>query len=374
MNYEEAKTQKVACIYKLTFPNGKSYIGQTKNLKDRLKLYSSAIRFKKDKSMVELAVEEFGLYSVSIDILAKPTGLEGDDLLLVLSILEIKYIREHNTLAPNGYNASIGGEVLGIPTECISTKFGLANYSGSKPVLCYDIDGNFVKEFESIERCAYVLGVNSNQLSAYIDKRMPFKNEYLLRFKRYGEIPEKILPFKKKVIEKVVVNKIYEDKVIVRERVEVAPKNQVLKYNADGEYCGIYDTATDAAVSIGSKNILKGVLRKGYIFFDYDGGEIRQNIGKVDLLATRLPKYSDFLMESGNEKVVLTKNRGWSKLINDFRIAQCDLDGDLIEVYDSIKDASYKTGLPYSGIWACVFGKTRKSGGYIWRKYEEEDN
>ena len=31
--------ESVACIYKLTFPDGKIYIGQTKDLKNRMRLY-----------------------------------------------------------------------------------------------------------------------------------------------------------------------------------------------------------------------------------------------------------------------------------------------------------------------------------------------
>lgn len=39
MKFEEAKYLQCACIYKLTYPDGKCYIGQTKCLHDRMKLY-----------------------------------------------------------------------------------------------------------------------------------------------------------------------------------------------------------------------------------------------------------------------------------------------------------------------------------------------
>lgn len=370
MKFDEVKKIKSACVYKLNFPDGKSYIGQTKNLRDRIDLYSNVLLFKKDRSKVESAIAEYGLDSIDYEVLASPCGLEGEDLLLALSILEIKYIRHFGTLCPNGYNASIGGELLGIPSDFISTSVGISNYSGSKPVLCYDIDGNFVMEFESIEKCAYGLGVDSSTLSPHIDKGTLFRNEYMLRFKRYGKVPEKILPFKKKVIDKVIVNKIYEDKVILRERVKAAPRDQVLKYNADGEYCGTYDSTIDAAVSIGLKHLNKGVLTRGFIFFDYDGGEIKQNIGRIERAGKRTPKYSDFIKSSCSEKIEVPENKGWSKLINDFKVAKYDLSGNLVDVYDSIKHASYMNGIAYSGIWACVFGKTKKSKGYIWRKYK----
>ena len=54
----------------------------------------------------------------------------------------------------------------------------------------------------------------------------------------------------------------------------------------------------------------------------------------------------------------------------DFKIAQYSLNGEPIDVYNSIRDAAYRTGLSYSGIYGCVNGKTRKSQGYIWRRLE----
>lgn len=54
----------------------------------------------------------------------------------------------------------------------------------------------------------------------------------------------------------------------------------------------------------------------------------------------------------------------------DFKIAQYSLNGEPIAVYNSIRDAAYKTGLLYSGIYGCVNGRTRKSQGYIWRRLE----
>lgn len=38
---------------------------------------------------------------------------------------------------------------------------------------------------------------------------------------------------------------------------------------------------------------------------------------------------------------------------------------------DNLRDASKATGIPYSGIYACVNGRTRKSKGFVWRETEE---
>lgn len=39
MKFEEANKLKCACVYKLTYPDGKCYIGQTKCLGNRVRLY-----------------------------------------------------------------------------------------------------------------------------------------------------------------------------------------------------------------------------------------------------------------------------------------------------------------------------------------------
>lgn len=58
----------------------------------------------------------------------------------------------------------------------------------------------------------------------------------------------------------------------------------------------------------------------------------------------------------------------YSKLKLSFPVEQVRLNGDSVCVYGSIRDAADATGIPYSQIYACVMGKTRRCHGYIWRK------
>lgn len=59
------------------------------------------------------------------------------------------------------------------------------------------------------------------------------------------------------------------------------------------------------------------------------------------------------------------------KVFLDFQIAQMSLDGKVVAEYDNIRDAEKSTGIPYSGIYACVNGKTNKSKGFVWKKIEK---
>lgn len=54
-------------------------------------------------------------------------------------------------------------------------------------------------------------------------------------------------------------------------------------------------------------------------------------------------------------------------------VLQYNLDLELIGEYNSIKDASLCTGISKQNIGACVNGKYKKSGGYIWKYKDPKD-
>lgn len=54
------------------------------------------------------------------------------------------------------------------------------------------------------------------------------------------------------------------------------------------------------------------------------------------------------------------------------RLAQYDINGDLIAVHKNCRDASKKTGIPYPGIYRAACGKMRTCKNYVWRFLDEE--
>ena len=52
-----------------------------------------------------------------------------------------------------------------------------------------------------------------------------------------------------------------------------------------------------------------------------------------------------------------------------YKVAQYDLDNNLINIFESTMDADRKTGVCNAGISACCRGLQKTSGGYIWKKY-----
>lgn len=116
-------------IYKYTSPSGKSYIGQTiRSLKDRAghggKRYKESHEFYK-------AIKKYGFKNFEVEILAEVLQEQ-------LNQMEIKYIQLFNTLIPNGYNISAGGQNIGKSKK-------------TRKVYQYSMmDGSFIKEWTSV--------------------------------------------------------------------------------------------------------------------------------------------------------------------------------------------------------------------------------
>ena len=176
-------------IYRINFPNGKCYIGLTKDFKTRKNqhLYRG-FKHKNDKP-INRAISKYK-DSISFDILEKDLSLEQANQ------REIDLIAEHRSLcSQNGYNISPGGNVV-------------ASYSGikcsdslsiSKPFLVFKKEtGEFIGEWNKkrlfIEETGYigssagilqVLRHNKNSVNGYT---FIYKEEYVGQDMSYNPI------------------------------------------------------------------------------------------------------------------------------------------------------------------------------------------
>lgn len=91
------------CLYKLTFPNGKAYIGITRRTAgERFKEHCKSARLGK-KLAINEAIHKYGSQSVQIETLAC-----ADWKYLV--VLEVAAIDKFKTKGTGGYNLTTGGE------------------------------------------------------------------------------------------------------------------------------------------------------------------------------------------------------------------------------------------------------------------------
>lgn len=395
MDLEEVKSKSVSCIYRITFPDGKYYVGHTKNLRERVQLYERNLDDASDKSRVMCALRDCGIESVSWDVLCAVSVRNDDDLKLCLSILEIKYIRESDSIWPNGYNTSIGGELLGIPYDVIETKFGVdATGYASKSVLVYDADGNFVSEHASIRRCAYALGVDENDVKRHLGKVSLVRGTYMVREKKYGDVPEKIAPFKPSVSVRHVTKTEYD---VVREKIykKVEITNAAIMYDKDGNYVGLFDNSNH------SRHFLRldfacpfGRETRGMYLFHYSGGEIRKSIGRITSKVVKTILYDDILaygdrddigrlisfdadIESEAEEECngrkKSKKSDAVKKDRETRPVSCyTLIGEYVNTFSSVVEAANELGIHASAIRSCIARTCRRAGEYVFR-YADED-
>lgn len=87
-------------IYKYTSPSGKSYIGQTNNIKRRENKHKT----ENGCRAFAAAIAKYGFDNFTREILLENLSLDD------ANIKEEYYIRIFNTLSPNGYNLTTGGD------------------------------------------------------------------------------------------------------------------------------------------------------------------------------------------------------------------------------------------------------------------------
>lgn len=379
MKLTDVKSGRFPCIYCLTFPDGKQYVGKAHRFSERVKLYTNE-KFKKSGRVNE-AISKFGADSVEVEILSRVNCPNDIDLELCLSIMEIKYIREKDSVYPKGYNVSLGGECLGIPVEHITTDSDtIRSYnSGKKVILEYDVDGNFVAEYPSIARFAYENGINEDAVRSAVDAQRALNGKHILRSKRYGFIPDKISVREIKVVNKVKYKTVVEEVKVEKIKEVYHNGKRVIAYDIDGDFVGEYESLADMRRNLGIRSsIATGIYNSGYIAYEKVSDDYPK---KIESYEEMIGKVTESEYHPASElkdippipmrELIGDKHGGMhANLKLDFKIAQYSLNGEPIDVYNSIRDAAYRTGLSYSGIYGCVNGKTRKSQGYIWRRLE----
>lgn len=160
-NQNNANTANTYSIYQLTLPDNMSYIGKTGNkLADR---WDSGWGYFKNYRFFS-AIMDYGWRNVKKECLV--SGLDQE----TASELEKKYVSEFNTLYPNGYNLTTGGDDGYTFADVVRTQLSLAL---SKPIFQIDREsGAIIQEWPSAKVASETLHINHGHISeAANDKR-----------------------------------------------------------------------------------------------------------------------------------------------------------------------------------------------------------
>lgn len=140
-------------IYKITSPNGKVYIGQSTNLKNREKQYKN-INESKEQIKLYRSFIKYGIDNHIFEIIEYCSLEELDDK-------EI-YWGEYYDVLKNGLNCRLG-RGRGLISDDLREKMKISNKRKKiKPVLQYDLYGNFIKKWDAVSDAENYLGIKNN--------------------------------------------------------------------------------------------------------------------------------------------------------------------------------------------------------------------
>lgn len=205
-------------IYKYTSPSGKSYIGQTINsLANRAKNLQTGVGYKKC-TLFWKAINKYGWNKFLVTILAE---VPIDQL----NIKEQEFIKLYNTITPNGYNLTNGGEG-----------------GKQKQVFSYSAqNGDFLEVYSSLSEASIQTGVPLETISVIISTnngKQSFKN--------------------RRISHNLTFLDYYIDKYDIS---QLSRKNyhRIYAYDKDGNFLQSFETIVSAAKSldIGESSIRK---------------------------------------------------------------------------------------------------------------------
>lgn len=294
--------------------NGRQYVGQT--IQTIEKRYENHIRDAKGgytNMYIHKAIRKYGEENFSINQLEMVEYELYEDLIEQLNILEKFYIKKCNTLNPNGYNLTQGGERRSEDAKVAVDE--------------YDLNGSFIQTHESLLMAALSVGSKHNgAIAKCCNGISKFAFQRIWRY-HSDSLDKYELP----------------DVTIANREYKMAP---VDKYSIKGEFICSYNSMALAEIDLG---------------LDFGVSHISNCCkGKQYTACGYVWRY---------------KGEPFGKYIEkDKRFRKCavyDLNDILIGTFDSILDACNHLGIDYkkasSHISQCCQGKRKTTNGYKWK-------
>lgn len=293
-------------IYKIwNDVNNKLYVGQTTiNIEHRWKQHKTRT-YESSKQILYRAMDKYGKDKFHIEEVEMIINESKDELIKRLNEREIYYISKYNTLQPNGYNLTIGGNNRPAYVK--------------NPVDVFDSKGNLFCECESIKEASLIFDYDPSSITDCCEGKIVPTNGYVFRY--HGD------PFDKYRTESLVGWN----------------KTHVYQYEIpSGKLLGEYNSVNEASEKTGVNrwNIFHSLSGNSYT----GGGYYWSSEDRYDYF---------------NEKPWLDSKR--------VSVWAFDINGNFIGEFDSMSDASKEFGIGTSPISQCCNGKLMFIRQYVFR-------
>ena len=168
--------------------NGKQYIGQTiRTIEQRFKDHINKSKCNKDNQYLYTAMNKYGIENFYVSQLEFISCKTKQELIGELNKKEIYYISTFNTKKPNGYNMTDGGVLL-------------PNTYEKKPVRNYDLERNFINDFESAAEAARYYNISQADITHCCNReKVKIVGGFIWRFKN-DDYDVKTIKLNKRVI------------------------------------------------------------------------------------------------------------------------------------------------------------------------------
>lgn len=257
---------------------------------------------------------------------------------------EVRLIKEYGRVSDGGIltNLTVGGEGVSglVMTEESKRKMSGRRLeyhrnggpiNGAKTVSVFTLEGGFLSTWSTIKGAERGLNLPDGVIGNYLNHpgRRAVDGKYRFRF---GADTDPLPPLKPLT----------------------APNSSIVSaFSVDGKFISTYPTQREAASALGVPRM-----------------RIAKVVGTSAL--TVVGASGEYRFRAGSETSDLPPRPSTTRGVRR-RVGQYSLDGELIQIFRSLSEASRETGLGLTGIQEAASGVLRKSQGFLWTYAEDKD-
>ena len=305
--------------------NDKYYIGQAQDINDRWIKHRSRLKNNNHENKhLQNAYNKYGKESFEYFVVEECNMEELDEK-------EIMYIQQYNSY-DNGYNQDLGGKGCRGYKHTEEEILKMRMVQDPKAVLQLDMDLNIVNKWYSASHAGKTLDLSIRGIKAVCE-----------RFNRQKTIGGYYWVYEDEYLNNVIDWNYYLN-------INESQPKKVSQYNLNMELIKVWNSVYEASKATGySCSSISAVCNY-----------------KTKTLHNFVWRFTDEYNEEQFKKDIIADFKKWD-MKNRKKIGQFDLNGVLIEEFDSITYASQKTGITRKSIKDNLNGKIKRPKNYIWK-------